>query len=106
MRRPGEFVSAVMDMYVNGVSTRKVRGALKAVAACSRPIPSNPIFDGVRCKSGRVKNWKSGKTQISRWAAASLLAGESRLRRIRGIKEIPIVLANLKSGLRSEARIA
>jgi transposase-like protein len=68
--------------------------------------PLESMFDGVRCKSGRVKNWKSGNTQISRWAAASLLAGEKKLRCIRGVKEIPIVLANLKSGLQSEARIA
>jgi len=68
--------------------------------------PLESLFDGVRCKSGRVKNWQSGKTQISRWAAASLLAGEKKLRCIRGIKEIPIILANLRSGLQSEAQIA
>jgi len=32
MRRPEEFASAVTDMYVSGVSTRKVKDALKAVA--------------------------------------------------------------------------
>jgi putative transposase len=32
MRRPEEFASAVTDMYVSGVSTRKVKEALKAVA--------------------------------------------------------------------------
>jgi putative transposase len=81
-------------------ASRELRKSLQS----TNPLES--LFDGVRCKSGRVKNWKSGKTQISRWAAASLLAGEKKLRCIRGIKEIPIVLANLKSGLQSEARIA
>ncbi len=32
VRRPDEFASAVTDMYVNGISTRKVKDALKAVA--------------------------------------------------------------------------
>ena len=32
VRRPEEFASAVTDMYVSGVSTRKVKDALKAVA--------------------------------------------------------------------------
>jgi len=32
MRRPEEFAAAVTDMYVGGVSTRKVKDALKAVA--------------------------------------------------------------------------
>lgn len=32
MRRPEEFAQSVTDMYVNGVSTRKVKSALKAVA--------------------------------------------------------------------------
>lgn len=32
MRRPEEFASAITDMYVSGVSTRKVKDALKAVA--------------------------------------------------------------------------
>ncbi len=32
VRRPEEFASTVTDMYVNGVSTRKVKDALKTVA--------------------------------------------------------------------------
>ena len=32
MRRPEEFSSSIADMYVNGISTRKVKDALKAVA--------------------------------------------------------------------------
>jgi len=32
VRRPAEFAAAVTDMYVNGVSTRKVKDALKAVS--------------------------------------------------------------------------
>ena len=32
VRRPEEFAAAVTDMYVNGVSTRKVKDALKAVS--------------------------------------------------------------------------
>lgn len=31
MRRPDEFAASITDMYVNGISTRKVKGALKAV---------------------------------------------------------------------------
>jgi transposase-like protein len=32
MRRPEEFSAAITDMYINGVSTRKVKDSLKAVA--------------------------------------------------------------------------
>ena len=80
---------------------RELRKSLQS----TNPIES--IFDGVRCKSARVKNWKSGVNQIARWAAVALLAGEKKLRCIRGIKEIPIVLANMReNSLQSESGVA
>jgi len=80
---------------------RELRKSLQS----TNPIES--IFDGVRAKSARVKNWKSGSDQIARWAAVSLLEGEKKLRCIRGIKEIPIMLAKLReSSLQSEVAIA
>jgi putative transposase len=81
-------------------ASRELRKSLQS----TNPLES--LFDGVRGKVARVKNWKSGNTQISRWAAASLLPGEKNLRCIRGVKEIPIILANLKSSLQSEVQIA
>jgi len=55
-------------------------------------MSTNPIesaFSVVRTKSSRVKNWKSGKAQMSRWAAAGLLEAEKNFRTIKGFQEIP-----------------
>lgn len=62
-------------------------------------LSTNPIesaFNGVRTRSGRVKNWRKGSDQISRWAAATLLETEKRFNLVRGYKEIPVLLAELR----------
>ena len=61
-------------------------------------LSTNPIesmFDGVRAKTRRVKNWK-GKRQISRWTASALLDCEKRFRTVRGSSEIANTLASIK----------
>ena len=46
--------------------------------------PLESVFSTVRSKTERVKNWKSGRGQISRWTASYLLMREQKLRRIYG----------------------
>ena len=73
-------------------------------------LSTNPIesaFSIVKPKLVRVKNWKSGPDQISRWAAATLLAAEKRFRLIRGYKEIPVLVNELKKlQLENRAEVA
>ena len=77
---------------------------LRKTLLSTNPIES--IFDGVRMKTKRVKNWK-GKKQISRWAASTLLEGEKKLRCVRGHAEIRALLDVLKQNrLQSEDHAA
>jgi len=62
-------------------------------------LSTNPIesaFSMAKPKMARVKNWKSGTDQISRWVAATLLNAEKKFRPLRGYKEIPILVNELK----------
>lgn len=50
----------------------------------------------VRERTARVKNWKSRKTgQILRWVAASLKQHQSRMRRLRGNREVAALIEAL-----------
>jgi transposase-like protein len=63
-------------------------------------LSTNPIesaFSQVQSQVRRVKNWKSGKDQVSRWAAATLLDAEKRFRTIKGFKETPILKEELQN---------
>jgi len=53
------------------------------------------IFDRVKGRSARVKNWK-GNDQVSRWAASLLLEAEKKCIAVPGCKQIPVLLDNLK----------
>ena len=52
-------------------------------------------FSIVRERTRRVKNWRSGRDQVTRWAAAGLLVAEKRIRRIRGYKFLPLLVEAL-----------
>jgi putative transposase len=65
-------------------------------------LSTNPIespFDSVRSKSMRVKNWNVGTKQICRWTASLLTQAEKRFRTIKGFKEIPLLMSNMKNSL-------
>lgn len=54
------------------------------------------LFDGVRTRTGRVKRWRRGKSEmVLRWAAATGLEGERRLRRIRGYALLGLLVERL-----------
>jgi putative transposase len=73
----------------------KLPGLLRKTTITTNPIEST--FSVVNRKTGRVKNWKTGTNQISRWAAASLLDAEKRFRTIRGHKQLPLLMLELKN---------
>lgn len=58
--------------------------------------PLESVFDNFRMKTVRVKNWRAGVDQALRWSAAALTDSEKRMRKIKGHKEIPLVVENLK----------
>ena len=62
-------------------------------------LSTNPIesgFDKVRLKTNRVRRWRKRGDQIDRWAAASLLAVEKKFRAIRGAKDLPAFVAEIR----------
>jgi transposase-like protein len=73
-----------------------VSGELRKSLYSSNPIES--LIFGIRHRMGRVKNWKSSnkKDQIQRWMASSILAAEKKLRRLRGHKQVGVLIDNLR----------
>ncbi len=70
-------------------------------------ITTNPIespFATVREMTNRVKNWKKGKEQASRWAASSLLIVEKNFRKIRGYKQMK-VLREALTGIKEDEKV-
>ena len=90
---------ALASLEESGVETLTMirLGAGKEIkkSLCSTN-PLESVFDGVRYRTRRVKNWKSEKTQITRWVASSLLDVEQQLRCIRGKDQIETILTNIK----------
>ena len=54
------------------------------------------VNSAIRDRSGNVKNWSSGN-QVERWTAASVLENEKSFRRIRGYRELPMLLRSLEA---------
>src|SRR6266545_5001973 len=52
------------------------------------------VFSGVEEHCARVKRWRAGD-HLQRWVASALLKVESRFRRIKGYKELPVLLSAL-----------
>lgn len=73
-------------------------------------LSTNPIesmMDGIRTRTNRVKNWKSGPNQIQRWVATSLLEIEKKVRAVRGGDSIKIVMVNMmKKDLQNQVEVA
>lgn len=82
-------------------ASRELRKSLLS----TNPIES--VIDGIKTKTNRVKNWKSGPDQIQRWVAASLLEIEKKLRAVRGTDSINIVMMNMKKkDLQNQTEVA
>lgn len=67
---------------------------LRRTFRSANPIES--MFDKVEYRSRRVKSWK-GRNQVPRWAASSLLLHEGKFRRIRGYKQMHMLVAALEN---------
>lgn len=67
--------------------------SLRRTFSTTNPIES--LFSTVRQGTGRVKNWRSGRGQVSRWVASQLLLREQKLRRIYGFKLLPLLTSKL-----------
>jgi len=67
--------------------------SLRRTFGTTNPIES--VFSTIRSKTARVKNWKTGRGQISRWTASYLLMREEKLRRIYGHKLLPLLTSKL-----------
>jgi len=84
---------------------------LGATASLRRTLLStNPIesaFERVRAKTKRVRRWRRDKDQIERWSAATLAEAERRFKAIRGAKDLPALLAEIRrKSLPSEGQAA
>ena len=69
-----------------------LRGRLKATLASTNPCES--MIEIVRRTQRNVKRWRSGEMRL-RWTAAGMLEAEQQFRRIRGHRELPLLLAAL-----------
>jgi putative transposase len=63
------------------------------------------VNSAIRDRSGNVKNWSSGN-QVERWTAASVLENEKNFRRIKGYREIPVLMAELDKLREEQAKVA
>jgi transposase-like protein len=82
------------EMETLTVIKLKVPGLLKKTLLSTNPLES--AFSNVSRIKQRVKNWKSGANQVSRWAAVSLLEAEKSFRTIRGYQQMPLLMAELE----------
>ena len=58
--------------------------------------PIESLFDKVKARGRRVKNWKADN-QLARWSASALLLHEKKFRRIRGYRQLPKMIALLQN---------
>jgi transposase-like protein len=68
--------------------------ALRKTLLSTNPIESG--FDKVRSKTNRVRRWRKRSDQIERWTAASLQVVEKGFRSIRGAKDLPALIAEIR----------
>lgn len=63
MRRPDEFAQAVTDMYVNGVSTRKVKDSLKALAGKRSRLSKSTVSRITKRLRDEFDEWKTRRLE-------------------------------------------
>ena len=67
---------------------------LRKTFRTTNPIES--IFDKVKTRGRRVKNWKADN-QLARWSASALLLHEKKFKRIKGYRQLPKMNAELEN---------
>ena len=68
-------------------------GRLKATLASTNPCES--MIEIVRSTQRHVKRWRDGEMRL-RWTAAGMLEAERQFRRVKGHRELPMLLAALR----------
>jgi transposase-like protein len=78
-----------------------VQGELRKSLYSTNPIES--LIFGIRHRLSRVKNWKGSKRkdQIQRWMASSILAHQTKMRRLKGHKHAEKLIMKLKTNVDS-----
>ncbi len=82
----------------------KATPSLKKTLLSTNPIES--MFSYTRYRTGRVKNWKRGADQVSRWAAVTLFDAEKRFKRIRGFMYLKNFKENLEKMVAKQRKVA
>jgi len=77
LRRPQAFANAVVDMHVNGVSTRNVRRALKSVASEKARLSKSSVSRVTKKIRAEFSQWK--KRDLSKLPVAYLFLDAIRL---------------------------
>lgn len=77
VRRPEEFAASICDMYVNGVSTRKVKDSLKAVAGEKVRLSKSTISRITKKLREEFRNWQ--KRDLSQLKVAYLFLDAIRV---------------------------
>ena len=67
---------------------------LRTTFRSTNPIES--IFDKVKTRGRRVKNWKADN-QLARWSASALLLHDKKFKRIKGYRQLPKMIAALEN---------
>ncbi len=92
MRRPEEFAQAVTDMYVNGVSTRKVKESLKAVAGGRSRLSKSTVSRITKRLRDEFAEWK--KRSLAELDVAYLFLDAIRIgMRVGGTQKDAVLLA-------------
>lgn len=74
------------------VNRLKIPGLLRVSLRSTNAIET--AFDKVRQHSRNVKRWQSGE-QVLRWVSAGLLEAEEGFRKVKGYRQIPVLIAAL-----------
>ncbi len=92
-RHPGaaasvrEGLAEMLTVTRLGLSTS---GALARTLRTTNPVES--MLEICRAHAGNVKRWRGGQMTM-RWCAAGMLEAKSQFRRVKGYREIPILVA-------------
>jgi len=85
------------EAYLKTLTTAKPGLPRLLPQALSSTPPIESALSIAKPKLKRVKNWKSGKDQGAHWSASVLNEAEKRLRTIRGFKQLPLLINELKN---------
>lgn len=92
MRRPEEFATAVTDMYVNGVSTRKVKNSLRAVTGKKVRLSKSTVSRITKSLREEFRQWK--KRDLSDFRVAYLFLDAIRVgMRVGGTTKDSVLIA-------------